>query len=579
MASSAAPSSAAGEGGLAIGAGAAAEQSAAAAAAGAAAVEQPAAEAAAGKEDDDNNFVSLSARQEQQDPPKLFGEEDAPFADGVQQGQVDVESEIGGPLSPMTTSSIKDDCSTGSDFDWEGTSPTEPSSPALRGVHKIAVEVMRRSFGSAGGDPGMHAALVAMRKEKTRREDDDDGMFEEEQSLTTKAADLKQSLIDVSVDDIDVSGGKPSDRGGDGEGGGLQASPRPAGAAAAAAAAAATEVVASLRAAGAGAGGAGADNESGSRRGSATGEGDEQLPLAAAAVAAVAREAAEAASPAVAAAGRATESGGREGTAGERVERVVRIPPAAGTGGLNGNGVGQGEGGPGGKVDADAINGSDEGRAASNGGGEDSAGGDGGGGLVTRAIPRRPLREMLRLEEDEAEVKDGGEPVARLEHLPAFTERWAPEALTPHILSQVFSGLVPVASNQGQGEPVCTYMLECCVRPDVDAVTILHVASLIAANHGLELVRKRGGQVLYGVAPPTSNAPPSPHDSILFSHSPRSPAPAAAAAAAAAAAPPSPAVSGGGASVPRTPPPQPLSLEASGSSATSSGAPAVAEET
>ncbi|CAN0277676.1 unnamed protein product, partial [Ectocarpus sp. 4 AP-2014] len=101
----------------------------------------------------------------------------------------------------------------------------------------------------------------------------------------------------------------------------------------------------------------------------------------------------------------------------------------------------------------------------------------------------------------------------------------------------------------------------------------------IAANHGLELVRKRGGQVLYGVAPPASNAPPSPHDSILFPQSPRSPAPAAAAAAAAAAAPPSPAVSWGGGSVPRTPPPQPLSLEASGSSATSSGACGVAEET
>ncbi|CAN0392805.1 unnamed protein product, partial [Ectocarpus sp. 8 AP-2014] len=196
MASSAAPLGAAGEGGLVIGAEAAAEQSAAAAAA--AAVEQP--PAAAGEEEDDDNFVSLSARQER-DPPKLFGEVDAPFADGVQQGQVDVESEIGGPLSPMTMSNIKDDCSTGSDFDWESASPTEPSSPALRGVHKIAVEVMRRSFGSAEGDPdvllgfrslapvvstGMHAALVAMQKEEARREDDDDGMFEEEQSLTTK---------------------------------------------------------------------------------------------------------------------------------------------------------------------------------------------------------------------------------------------------------------------------------------------------------------------------------------------------------------------------------------------------------
>lgn len=151
MASFVVPSgAAAGEGGLVIGAEAAAEQQSAAAAA--AAVEQP----AAGKDnDDDGNNVSLSARQAQQGLPKLFGEEDAPFADGVQQGQTDVESEIGGPLSPMTTSSIRDDCSTGSDFDWEGASPTEPSSPTLRGVHRIAVEVMRRSFGSAEGDPGM----------------------------------------------------------------------------------------------------------------------------------------------------------------------------------------------------------------------------------------------------------------------------------------------------------------------------------------------------------------------------------------------------------------------------------------
>lgn len=44
---------------------------------------------------------------------------------------------------------------------------------------------------------------------------------------------------------------------------------------------------------------------------------------------------------------------------------------------------------------------------------------------------------------------------------------------------QVFSGLVPVASSQGLAEPVCTYMLECCVRPDVEAATVLHVASQV----------------------------------------------------------------------------------------------------
>ena len=50
----------------------------------------------------------------------------------------------------------------------------------------------------------------------------------------------------------------------------------------------------------------------------------------------------------------------------------------------------------------------------------------------------------------------------------------------PSYWRQVFSGLVPVASRQGQAEPLCTYMLECCVRPDVEAATILHIASVVS---------------------------------------------------------------------------------------------------
>lgn len=44
------------------------------------------------------------------------------------------------------------------EHNWD-TIPNEPASPALRGVHRIAVEVMRRSFGSADGDPGMYRRL------------------------------------------------------------------------------------------------------------------------------------------------------------------------------------------------------------------------------------------------------------------------------------------------------------------------------------------------------------------------------------------------------------------------------------
>ena len=43
-----------------------------------------------------------------------------------------------------------------------------------------------------------------------------------------------------------------------------------------------------------------------------------------------------------------------------------------------------------------------------------------------------------RLEEEQVDGDDeGSEPAAHLEHLPAFTERWVPEALTSHVLSQV----------------------------------------------------------------------------------------------------------------------------------------------
>ena len=61
--------------------------------------------------------------------------------------------EAGELLSPGSLgSSIAEE---GGDDDGWDTIPSEPASPALRGVHRIAVEVMRRSFGSADGDPGV----------------------------------------------------------------------------------------------------------------------------------------------------------------------------------------------------------------------------------------------------------------------------------------------------------------------------------------------------------------------------------------------------------------------------------------
>ncbi|CAM9163400.1 unnamed protein product, partial [Scytosiphon promiscuus] len=461
-------------------------------------------------------------------------------------GPMEVEWDVEGMLSPRL-SSVGDSDSLCSDFglDWEGPTIAEPVSPALRGVHKVAVEVMRKSFGSAQGDPAVYAAVLAVREETARRgEDDDDGMFEEEQSLSTKAAHLHQSLTDASVDDIDIDidiDGELKERAGGAEAG--EGADRNAGArdgqsddmsvgdidfhealesirgeeiengegVAGAAAAAGTagerdhnpydmsvgdidkEGVVFREAGEPGARGALQERGKGvgalGQRGQA--EAARKLPPA---------EAVAAAAAAAAVAGGAGRgcpgSGSGDGSSEEDGKREGQGAVEVGGRDRRGAASGSGAGGVGGGVESGRD------KAASSSASAEDGGSSGGGELVTRSIARRPLREMLRLESEEA--GEGG--VARLEHLPAFTERWAPEALTPEILSQVFSGLVPVASGQGQSEPVCTYMLECCVRPDVKAITILHVASLIAANHGLELIRKRGGQVLFGVAPPTSDA-------------------------------------------------------------------------
>lgn len=73
------------------------------------------------------------------------------------QGIMEVEWDVEGMLSPRL-SSVGDSDSLSSDFglDWEGPTIPEPTSPALRGIHKVAVEVMRSSFGSAQGDPGVN---------------------------------------------------------------------------------------------------------------------------------------------------------------------------------------------------------------------------------------------------------------------------------------------------------------------------------------------------------------------------------------------------------------------------------------
>lgn len=130
-----------------------------------------------GQEEETNLSISEVKRTE---PLHSSGSGDAPAGvieagAGGREGTVRTPSERGGGeamgSSPLKTdaelsptgrrSPFHDEVGEGellSDFadgehNWD-TIPNEPASPALRGVHRIAVEVMRRSFGSADGDPG-----------------------------------------------------------------------------------------------------------------------------------------------------------------------------------------------------------------------------------------------------------------------------------------------------------------------------------------------------------------------------------------------------------------------------------------
>jgi hypothetical protein len=76
-------------------------------------------------------------------------------------------------------------------------------------------------------------------------------------------------------------------------------------------------------------------------------------------------------------------------------------------------------------------------------------------------------------------------------HLPDFTEVCSAAALTPHSLSQVYSGILFAGlytAATSSLETCCTYMLECCVRADVKQSSLISAAAKAAAQSGLELL-------------------------------------------------------------------------------------------
>ncbi|KAG5178392.1 hypothetical protein JKP88DRAFT_329593 [Tribonema minus] len=86
-------------------------------------------------------------------------------------------------------------------------------------------------------------------------------------------------------------------------------------------------------------------------------------------------------------------------------------------------------------------------------------------------------------------------------HLPDFSDCNAAVALSWRVLTKVYSGLVPIsAKGAPHEEPRCLHMLECCVRADTAAATIANAFAKLAMDYGMDLRRKRGGQVLLSVA-------------------------------------------------------------------------------
>lgn len=77
--------------------------------------------------------------------PPYYGDIGARSSD---EGAVSPVMWTGGSFGGDSNSGRDGNESASSDFDWDRASPTEPLSPTLQGVHRVAVEVMRRSFGS-----------------------------------------------------------------------------------------------------------------------------------------------------------------------------------------------------------------------------------------------------------------------------------------------------------------------------------------------------------------------------------------------------------------------------------------------
>ncbi|CAM9390129.1 unnamed protein product [Chrysoparadoxa australica] len=89
---------------------------------------------------------------------------------------------------------------------------------------------------------------------------------------------------------------------------------------------------------------------------------------------------------------------------------------------------------------------------------------------------RKPLKEVIEFD---------------LTHLPDFNACIVGDLLTPYMLQQVYSGLIPWNT-----EPACTFMLECCMRPDVSSSSITQCVSRVCVESGLDVTRRRGRQLL-----------------------------------------------------------------------------------
>lgn len=79
-------------------------------------------------------------------------------------------------------------------------------------------------------------------------------------------------------------------------------------------------------------------------------------------------------------------------------------------------------------------------------------------------------------------------PVCAAQHIRDFSASTTSSALVPESLTRIYHGLVRLADHTHE-DLICTYLLECCVRADVQSSILMRIATQTAVRSGMVLLR------------------------------------------------------------------------------------------